>query len=121
MTKDADHARIRYLIRRPARSQEDAQVALDAQRTIRKVLGEHIVPFDLATTNKVSISNTGISIRVDRNDLNSWRIDVNVLEPTKEPLEMFGILTDLAYERETKLKKNNKGRDVRCFLSFELK
>lgn len=121
MVTKQDHALIRYLIRRPPRSDDDTTVAMNAIKTIRRELGNHIIPFNLIGTGRILISNTGINTKVDTHDLNSWRIDVNVLEPDADNPEMtFEILQSLAFDCKHVLEGENKPRPVRCFLSFEL-
>jgi len=121
MSTRQDYARIRYVIRRPPNAEDDADVLINAQETIRNEIGKSIVPFDLSASNMVMLHNTGIKIEIDRNDLNSYRIDVNVMErDSTQPLKTFQQLYYLANECHAKLQEQNKGRDVKCFVTFEI-
>lgn len=128
MSSDNQYVRVIYIIRRPDRPEDDAKVIIEAKKLIREIFGNRVVPFDVNSYSWYTFENSGLRIRrPDEHDLNSIRIDLNLREEQVDgksevidALSVVGIPMALAGECLEKLIVANKGRIVRCYVSFEL-
>lgn len=128
MSADQQFVRVIYIIRRPDNPADDSKVILQAKKIIQDVFKDYIVPFNSGAYTWYMYENSGLRVRYDKHDLNSIRIDVNLREEpeTSENNDLVNALAILgtplasAGECHEKLINSNRGKIVKCYVSFEI-
>lgn len=121
MSNERQYVRVIYRIRRPPRATDDAQMIINAKKIINKHFVKHIVPFDLSNYSYITLENSGLRIRIDEHDNNSYRIDINLNEERSgDIVDIFLSPASMATQCLSELEEVNEQRIVKCYVSFEL-
>ena len=121
MSNEQQYVRVIYRIRRPPSSSDDAKIIITAKKIINKHFSKQIVPFDLSNYSYITLENSGLRIRIDEHDNNSYRIDINLNEERSEDiLDVFLSPASIASQCLSELEQANENRLVKCYVSFEL-
>jgi hypothetical protein len=122
LSSERDHIKIVYLLRRAPSSTADSALWIAAKNKIQEIFSGKIVPFAPGDKKFLSYENTGFRIKIDKHDLNSFRIDINILEDDGGmTMSVISSPMILSLKGLSELIKINEQRPTRCFVSFEMK